>query len=617
MARLPGRDAIYDAVDRWRERSLRKGLSVFTDEPLWTEGPLAELETHFVDNKVREEGQRFWNTLEEQLKPASSKGKQLAAEMLWLLFLYQSNLLKETKEKRVRQVWGWSDDELDVDEELLSDALLGQGIGDPGRGYSQYRWLELELLVVLMQSWRSLEEGERESLLRDPWDLAEWVDQIPDAQNRQFRHILLHLLFPDYFERISRSGHKKRIVNAYDSFLPETEEELEAESEFVALDRKLLRLRNRLDDELDLEGRDFYGSPLREGWHWSSGQDDEHLDILDALEERGQVVLYGPPGTGKTYEADQLARKAIKSAALDEREGAFFKIDSDRWEDVLDEHIVRLQLHPAYSYEDFIVGLRINKKGGTEHQEGLLLRLLNRIGKERESGGDFVNLPYVLILDEINRADLARLFGEVFSALEHRGKTISVPAYDEDSGGERELELTLPTDLYIIGTMNQIDQSLEQFDFALRRRFAWFRRGFKEQAMMEVASSRWETLVQERNLREDSWDQVRPEVERLRVAAKRLNEAIAEDPYLGPQYEIGHTYFSETLSQVAKDLGNRAKKNYLWTSSGPRAPVEALWDHHIRPLLESYVDGLEAGEKRKKLEGWKDIFFTRPEDTDV
>lgn len=616
MARLPGKDAIYEAADVWRKRSLREGKSVLADLPLWTEGPLAELKTHFVDNKIEEEGRRFWDKLEEQLKPASSEGKKLAAEMLWLLFLYQGTLLKETKRDRVRQVWGWSDDELDTDQELLGDALLGQGIGDPGRGYSQYRWLELELLVNLMQSWRSLGEDEQDRLLRDPWTFAEWVDRTPGARNRQFRDILLHLLFPENFERISRTRHKKRILNAFESFLPESAEEPDAESELVVLDQKLLRIRNRLDDELDLESIDFYRSPLNEGWHWSSGH-DEQLDILDALEERGQVVLYGPPGTGKTYEAEQLARKAVKSAVLANREGAFFKIDSDRWEEVLDEHIVRRQLHPAYSYEDFVVGLRINEDGGTEYQEGLLLRLLDRIRKERRTGGEFVDLPYVLILDEINRADLARLLGEIFSALEHRGKTIAVPARIKTSAGERELELTMPKDLYIIGTMNQIDQSLEQFDFALRRRFAWFERRFDEQAMMEVASSRWENLVRERDLRRDSWKQVRPDVERLRVAAKRLNAAIAEDPYLGPQYEIGHTYFSETLSQVANELGGRAKKNYLWTSNGPRAPVEILWDHHIRPLLESYVDGLEAGQKRKKLKKWKNIFFTRPEDADV
>jgi len=221
----------------------------------------------------------------------------------------------------------------------------------------------------------------------------------------------------------------------------------------------------------------------------------------------------------------------------------------------------------------------------------------------------------VLILDEINRVDLARLLGEAFSALEDRGHEIMVPAPVETEDGKRERSLCIPENLYVIGTMNLIDQSLEQVDFALRRRFAWFEHTFSEEALLDVAKSRWEALVQRRDLREDSWEQIFPEIDRLQSAAQRLNEEIAGYDYLGPQYVVGHTYFTETLPMVADMLEGRtrAKKNFLWSKTSPLPPLEALWNHHLRPLLEQYLAGLEADQLKKKLDVWKDVFFERPD----
>jgi len=585
---------------------------VFTDENVWTAEALKDLEEHFVNDPIGGRG-KFFEKLKVQLEDASAVGVKLAAEMLWFMLIYPSNLTADTKRTSARRVWEWSGADLPEDRELLGDKLLKGGIGSPGQGYAAYRWKELQLFILMMQSWRALRSDEQATLLDDPWRFAEWIDQLEDAQHRQFRHILLHLLFPDTFERISVTDHKRDIASAFDVFLPD-EEFPETGSDLVALDRELLAIRRQLVEELGEDRLDFYEPPLNRGWHSPTGQ-PQKLSPLASLRHRGQVVLFGPPGTGKTYDAMELARRAIESAAFRERGGEFFKIPDAEWENVLDGHIVRQQLHPAYSYEDFVAGLRITKDGGTAYEEGLLLRFVGQMATAAREDEEYGHLPFVLILDEINRVDLARLLGEAFSALEDRGHEIMVPAPVETEDGKRERSLCIPENLYVIGTMNLIDQSLEQVDFALRRRFAWFEHTFSEEALLDVAKSRWEALVQRRDLREDSWEQIFPEIDRLQSAAQRLNEEIAGYDYLGPQYVVGHTYFTETLPMVADMLEGRtrAKKNFLWSKTSPLPPLEALWNHHLRPLLEQYLAGLEADQLKKKLDVWKDVFFERPD----
>jgi len=610
MGLLPEHKAIYEAVKRWRQLSLVGDRSVFTDASLWTESALEDVQAHFVDMPGK---QSFMSKLEEQLMSVSASGKRLAAEILWVMMLFPSNVTSETKRTYVRTIWSWSGKDLPEDCELLGDTILKGGIGNPGQGYAAHRWRELKFFLRLVLEWRRLDPGVHGELLGEPWRFAEWLDTVEDATHRQLRHILLHLLFPNSFERISVSTQKRDILAAFAGFLPTDGPWSNAESGQVALDQKIFAIRERLREELEVERLDFYEPPLSRGWDWTSGQ-RESLSSLEALLERGQIVYYGPPGTGKTHDAKKLAEKAIESAAFREMKGDALRIGDEAWETIFRRHVVRCQLHPAYSYEDFIVGLFINETGGTEYRDGLLLRLIDRMKETRSNGDEYAPLPFVLILDEINRADLARLLGEAFSAFEHRGEEITISAPWEDAEGNRERLLCIPHDLLVIGTMNLIDQSLEQVDFAVRRRFAWFERTFSPDALQEVAASRWRALAAERGLREDTWHQILPDVERLQIAATKLNDEIADFAFLGPQYVVGHTYFSETLPMVADRIEGRTRqmRNFFWDSSGPRPPLQALWDHHLQPLLEQYLAGLEGSQREERLESWKKTLFERP-----
>ena len=164
----------------------------------------------------------------------------------------------------------------------------------------------------------------------------------------------------------------------------------------------------------------------------------ELANIAELLWEKKQIVLYGPPGTGKTWLAEKLARH------------------------LTDEGAVRLvQFHPSYTYEDFFEGFRPEAGGSGTLTFTLRPGPFRRLAEAAE---DNKTTPYILIIDEINRANLAKVFGELYYLLEYRDHSISLQY-------SPEREFTLPPNLFIIGTMNTADRSIARLDTAMRRRF--------------------------------------------------------------------------------------------------------------------------------------------------
>ena len=159
------------------------------------------------------------------------------------------------------------------------------------------------------------------------------------------------------------------------------------------------------------------------------------------LRRKQQLILYGPPGTGKTYLAERLARYLVDG-------GGFSEL---------------VQFHASYAYEDFVQGIRPQVVGGALHYELAAGHFLRFCDKVRQIGGK----PCVLIIDEINRANLARVFGELMYLLEYRQRPIALAG-----GGS---EFSIPANVYLIGTMNTADRSIALVDQAMRRRFSFVR----------------------------------------------------------------------------------------------------------------------------------------------
>ncbi|WP_449060422.1 McrB family protein [Planomonospora algeriensis] len=170
-------------------------------------------------------------------------------------------------------------------------------------------------------------------------------------------------------------------------------------------------------------------------------------ECVELLRDRPQLVFYGPPGTGKTYIAQHLAQHLAGGKP---------------------ENVKLVQFHPAYSYEDFFEGFRpVQATDGQgvafKPLPGPLLRLVDAARTRPDE-------PFVLIIDEINRGNLAKIFGELYFLLEYRDRAIDLLYSSAEETGQ---PFTLPKNLIILGTMNTADRSIALVDAAMRRRFAF------------------------------------------------------------------------------------------------------------------------------------------------
>lgn len=160
-------------------------------------------------------------------------------------------------------------------------------------------------------------------------------------------------------------------------------------------------------------------------------------ECVALLRDRPQLIFYGPPGTGKTYIATALA------------------------DHLAGENVRLVQFHPSYSYEDFFEGYRPDPAGGFVLRPGPMRKTV-------EAARDNPTTPYFLIIDEINRGNLAKIFGELYFLLEYRDRTVDLLYATGDDVG-----FSLPKNVFIIGTMNTADRSIALVDAAMRRRFAF------------------------------------------------------------------------------------------------------------------------------------------------
>lgn len=281
-----------------------------------------------------------------------------------------------------------------------------------------------------------------------------------------------------------------------------------------------------------------------------------HLDraeieeLVDLLEEKRQIILEGPPGSGKTWVADKLARYLTGNP-----------LDGDT-----DERVELVQFHQSYGYEDFVQGIRpvTDERGALQYRvlPGIFARLCTLAERNPTK-------RFVLIIDEINRGNISRIFGELLLLLEYRDRRVRLP-FGSGDGTSEEAYLAIPDNLLIIGTMNSTDRSLALIDYALRRRFFFYR-------LMPVVEGRAPVLARwlDRNLAPSS---ERERVLRLFVA---LNEKI--QTLLPSDYQVGHSYFMSARIDTPSGLGR-------------------VWRRAVTPLLEEYFHGVR--DRTKTMAGF-------------
>jgi AAA domain (dynein-related subfamily)/EVE domain len=258
---------------------------------------------------------------------------------------------------------------------------------------------------------------------------------------------------------------------------------------------------------------------------------DQVEGILDRLVAKKNVILQGPPGTGKTFFAKRLAHLL------------FGEKDASR--------IEMVQFHQSYSYEDFIQGYRPDGTGFTL-KNGVFYNFCRKAKNDPEA-------PYVFIIDEINRGNLSKVFGELMMLIEHdkRGPEWGIPLTYSNELGDK---FYVPENVHIIGLMNTADRSLAMVDYALRRRFAFF----NIEPGFNTKSFRDHLLTQGANK-----DLVNTIVEKM----SKLNEEIADDSVnLGTGFCIGHSFFC----------------NFPVNKSPDDTWYEQVVRREIEPLLREY-----------------------------
>lgn len=280
---------------------------------------------------------------------------------------------------------------------------------------------------------------------------------------------------------------------------------------------------------------------------------EELRSAVSRLREKKNVILQGPPGTGKTWLAKRLAY-----ALIGRRD---------------DRKVRAVQFHPNLSYEDFVRGWRPTGDGKLTLADGVFMEAIKAAANDAEGA-------HVVVIEEINRGNPAQIFGELLTLLEAGKRTPSEAlelCYPDADGIRRPVHI--PENLHVIGTMNLADRSLALVDLALRRRFAFI----DLEPRINATWRAW--VVDKRNVDAAL-------ASNLADRMAKLNSRIADDPRLGKQYRIGHSYVTPTAALEA---------------NATREWFRRVAETEIVPLLEEYwFDEPNSAEtaRNELLNGW-------------
>ena len=660
MPGLENSDFVFEAVNHWRDNCLLKDGSVFSNENLWTE---KNLNDNFLRNLVKEilktdqpDG-NFMERLILQLENINAKSAmyKLLGESLWVMYLASSAMRPVTKRGRIERMWNQSGTKL-PDSEYLKDKYM-EGHGHPGAGFARFLWAELIAFILFVHEIKKLNPAKRRNFLKTnngrelskQWDgwFEQWRKNFQGdsdllVENRQIRHMLLHLLFPDHFERVFSGNDKMKIAKIFTG-------EDASDKSWSAIDKILQTIRKEREAHYGTSDIDFYVDPLVHDWRGgrSDPTDKENTNTAMSHSPLNQI-FYGPPGTGKTYRTVNAAVEIVDSTFYKENINNRLKLRG-RYEELIREgKIAFVTFHQSFGYEEFVEGIRPVMGGDGKHisyeiKGGILKSLCEHAknanarisvddaikklqeevskapvtmktlrGKEfsvistdgarietfafkvhGQSGGN-VNIEYikhlcrgtgnpkksrpqyakgiveyfkskygltqnqsnfVLIIDEINRGNISRIFGDLITLIEESKRlgseeetTAQLPYSGEPFG--------VPNNLYIIGTMNTADRSIALLDTALRRRFRFVE-------MMPDAGELDGKTVAGVN---------------ISGLLKSMNNRIE---YLYDRdHQIGHSYFMRLES--SDDIEN----------------LKDVFQHEILPLLQEYF-----------YDDWKKINF--------
>jgi len=536
----------------------------------------------------------FDNKIAKQFEGASYETILAFAHVNWLWCMSPGDFKTSTKRSIPADILGDN-----KRAEIRNDIFPSGGFGDAGPSIKFRKHREISFLLLLIKQLKlKIQDGTITALNT----ANDWVEKIclegrfnTDKSNSEvidndvWQHfqdgrlgmynIILHLSKPDLYEPIASDGHKDRIRWAFREFIDEAPQAIKEQNR----EKQIFYIREKVTEIIKDKYFTFYDDGIGNIWGYNgtANKFEYEFDPLTALQYKKAVILYGPPGTSKTHSAKSIAVNAIMRYHLPKcslKEYLKTIMDESLINEIVKNRIHRLQLHTNYNYEDFVAGMRI-VDGKTIFEKGDLLKLIEETVEKDE-------YPNVLILDEINRVDLSRLFGEFFSAIENR--------IDEVKTAVGGFTMKVPENLLVIGTMNEIDFSLERVDFALRRRFVWFPFGFNAHTLKHIIATKQKVQKFE-------------DLDRFINNCEALNTEIESTEELGSQYHIGHTFFAEIVeifNQFSSIQGTEIKSIFI-----NNGPVKILWDISIKPMLEAFLGNMDKQTRQEKIISLENIFI--------
>ena len=251
---------LLSAADHWKQECLLTQGSIFSETSIWTRENADYLREYFVD-KLDYGKDNFLEKLERQLAPVPAAAKQLCGEMMWVMLLCPSNLKPANKRKNVSDILSWADIEVPDDNLFYREETL-HGVGGGGMAFNNMRWRELVYCIKFFLAWCDLSLQEKKETLAAPHAFASWLEHVEENEKRQFRHMLLYLLFPDDSERIFSANERLTVISVFTGNPKKYFKNYTA----IAIDAELVRIREELVAEYGTEDLDWYVPPIRALW---------------------------------------------------------------------------------------------------------------------------------------------------------------------------------------------------------------------------------------------------------------------------------------------------------------------------------------------------------------